>query len=120
MRALLGAGNQNLSPTGGVALVLAKPRSSGGRGDPAGACEGCIGVFDRFTDSTLVYQGYARGLGREVAPALDKVACRDPKPITAWREPERVKLIDAGQTPAAGGASVAAVVAGFYFARKSG
>ena len=31
---------------------------------------------DRFTDSTLVYQGAARGLGAEVVYELDRIACR--------------------------------------------
>ena len=31
---------------------------------------------DRFTDSTLVYQGAARGLGAEVVYEVDRIACR--------------------------------------------
>ena len=31
---------------------------------------------DRFTDSTLVYQGIARGLGAEVVYEVDRIACR--------------------------------------------
>jgi dTMP kinase len=37
---------------------------------------GKIVITDRFTDSTMAYQGYGRGLGREVVLALDRVACR--------------------------------------------
>jgi dTMP kinase len=37
---------------------------------------GAIVLSDRFTDSTLVYQGYGRGLGAEAVLALDRVACR--------------------------------------------
>jgi dTMP kinase len=33
-------------------------------------------LCDRFTDSTLVYQGAARGLGAEVVYELDRIACR--------------------------------------------
>lgn len=35
-----------------------------------------IVLCDRFTDSTLVYQGLARGLGAEVVYEVDRIACR--------------------------------------------
>ena len=35
-----------------------------------------IVLCDRFTDSTLVYQGIARGLGAEVVYDVDRIACR--------------------------------------------
>jgi dTMP kinase len=38
--------------------------------------EGQIVLSDRFTDSTLVYQGIARGLGSEVVYEVDRIACR--------------------------------------------
>jgi dTMP kinase len=38
--------------------------------------EGQIVLCDRFTDSTLVYQGVARGLGADVVYELDRIACR--------------------------------------------
>ena len=41
---------------------------------------GHIVLCDRFTDSTLVYQGYGRGLGPDVVLALDKIACQGLKP----------------------------------------
>jgi len=37
-------------------------------------------LADRFTDSSLVYQGYGRGLGAENVMALDRIACRGLKP----------------------------------------
>jgi dTMP kinase len=37
---------------------------------------GKIVLCDRFTDSTLAYQGAARGLGAEVVYDLDRIACR--------------------------------------------
>ena len=37
-------------------------------------------LTDRFTDSTLAYQGYGRGLGEEVVLQLDSIACRGLKP----------------------------------------
>ena len=35
---------------------------------------------DRWTDSTLVYQGCGRGLGVETVLALDRIACRGLEP----------------------------------------
>ncbi len=37
---------------------------------------GAIVLSDRFTDSSVVYQGAARGLGEEDVLALDRIACR--------------------------------------------
>jgi dTMP kinase len=33
-------------------------------------------LTDRFTDSTLAYQGFGRGLGEQVVADLERVACR--------------------------------------------
>jgi len=38
--------------------------------------EGRIVLCDRFTDSTLVYQGAARGMGAELVYEVDRIACR--------------------------------------------
>ena len=48
---------------------------------------GSVVLADRYTDSTLAYQGVGRGLGREVVEALHKVACRG-------RDPEITFYID--------------------------
>ena len=37
---------------------------------------GEVVLCDRFTDSSLVYQGVARGLGAEVVYEVDRIACR--------------------------------------------
>src|ERR1019366_1986018 len=37
---------------------------------------GEIVLCDRFTDSSLVYQGAARGLGADVVYEVDRIACR--------------------------------------------
>ena len=41
---------------------------------------GRIVLCDRFTDSTLVYQGCGRGLDTQVVLDLDRIACRGLKP----------------------------------------
>ena len=37
-------------------------------------------LSDRFTDSSLVYQGYGRGLGADAVPRSNAIACRGLKP----------------------------------------
>ena len=44
-------------------------------------------MCDRFTDSTVAYQGYARGLGVETVRTLDRIACQG-------LEPDLTLLID--------------------------
>ena len=39
-------------------------------------CAGKVVLSDRFTDSSLVYQGYGRRLGADAVMALDRIACR--------------------------------------------
>jgi dTMP kinase len=41
---------------------------------------GEVVLSDRFTDSTLVYQGCGRGLGEETVLTLDQIACHGLKP----------------------------------------
>ena len=41
---------------------------------------GEIVLSDRFTDSSLVYQGYGRELGAATIEALERIACRGLKP----------------------------------------
>lgn len=48
---------------------------------------GCHVLCDRFTDSTLAYQGTGRGLSRSWIDALDRLA-------TTQRRPERTLLFD--------------------------
>jgi dTMP kinase len=41
---------------------------------------GSIVLCDRFTDSTLAYQGHGRGLDQEMILSLDRIACRGLEP----------------------------------------
>lgn len=43
--------------------------------------EGKIVLCDRFNDSTIVYQGIARGLGLERVQTICNEACGEPKPL---------------------------------------
>lgn len=41
---------------------------------------GSVVLADRFTDASMAYQGYGRGLGVEMIEALERIACRGLKP----------------------------------------
>ncbi|MCL4841056.1 MAG: dTMP kinase [Bryobacteraceae bacterium] len=46
---------------------------------------GEIVLSDRWTDSTLAYQGHGRQLGEDVVRSLDAIACRGRRPdLTLW------------------------------------
>ena len=77
---LLDAANQELSPIAELLLYFAsRAQNVDERISPA-LRRGEIVLADRFTDSTLVYQGCGRGLGAETVLALDRIACRGLKP----------------------------------------
>lgn len=77
---LLDAANQELSPTAELLLYFAsRAQNVDERIGPA-LRRGEIVLADRFTDSTLVYQGCGRGLGAETVLALDRVACSGLQP----------------------------------------
>jgi dTMP kinase len=75
-RILLDAANQELCPTAELLLYFACRAQNVEQSILPALSEGKIVLSDRFTDSTLVYQGVGRGLGKEVVLALDGVACR--------------------------------------------
>jgi dTMP kinase len=75
-RILLDARNHNLRPTAELLLYFASRAQNVEECIRPALDEGRIVVCDRFTDSTLAYQGYARGLGAETVRALDRIVCR--------------------------------------------
>ena len=77
---LLDAGNQELSPTAELLLYFASRAQNVNESILPALDRGEIVLADRFTDSTLAYQGCARSLGAEVVLALDKIACRGLRP----------------------------------------
>ena len=75
-RILLDAANQDLRPTAELLLYFASRAQNVDECILPALAAGKIVLCDRFTDSTLAYQGYARGLGEEAVLALDLIACR--------------------------------------------
>ncbi len=79
-RILLDSANQELSPSTEVLLYFASRAQNVDEWILPALSRGEIVLSDRFTDSSLVYQGYGRGLGAESVAALDAIACRGLKP----------------------------------------
>src|SRR5215472_15629349 len=79
-RIILDAANPELSPTAEVLLYFASRAQNVDEWIRPALDRGEIVISDRFTDSSLVYQGCGRGLGAENVMALDRIACRGLKP----------------------------------------
>jgi dTMP kinase len=75
-RILLDPANQELCPTAELLLMFAARAQNVDESILPALGRGRIVLSDRFTDSTLVYQGAARGLGAEVVYEVDRIACR--------------------------------------------
>jgi dTMP kinase len=74
-RILLDPQNHDLSATTELLLMFAARAQNVEQWILPALAERKIVVSDRFTDSTLVYQGAARGLGFEVVKTVDRIAC---------------------------------------------
>jgi dTMP kinase len=79
-RILLGPKNHELAPTAELLLYFACRAQNVDQLIAPALSRGEIVISDRFTDSTLVYQGCGRGLGTETVLTLDRIACRGLKP----------------------------------------
>ncbi len=79
-RILLDSANQELSPVAEVLLYFASRSQNVDEWIAPALARGDIVLSDRFTDSSLVYQGYGRALGADVVKALERIACRGIKP----------------------------------------
>ncbi|HEV2202832.1 MAG TPA: dTMP kinase [Bryobacteraceae bacterium] len=75
-RVLLDSNNGDLCPTAELLLMFAARAQNVDQWILPALASGRIVISDRFTDSTLVYQGAARGLGAEVVYDVDRIACR--------------------------------------------
>jgi dTMP kinase len=79
-RILLDRAHQELSPTAELLLYFASRAQNVDEVILPAIGRGEIVLSDRFTDSSLAYQGCGRGLGAETVLALDRIACRGLKP----------------------------------------
>ena len=79
-RILLDSANRELSPTTEVLLYFASRAQNVDQWILPALERGEIVLSDRFTDSSLVYQGVGRGLGINTVYDLDRIACRGLKP----------------------------------------
>ena len=79
-RILLDTANQEISPATELLLYFASRAQNVSQRIRPALAAGKIVLSDRYTDSTMVYQGFARGLGEEVVAALERIACRGLKP----------------------------------------
>ncbi len=75
-RILLDSANRELSPAAELLLYFACRAQNVDEWIVPALERGDIVLSDRFTDSSLVYQGIGRGLGVEPVMALDRIACR--------------------------------------------
>jgi dTMP kinase len=74
-RILLDSANQDLRATPELLLYFASRAQNVEELILPALERGAIVISDRFTDSSMAYQGYARGLGEEAVLTLDRVAC---------------------------------------------
>ena len=79
-RVLLDGANKELSPTTELLLMFAARAQNVDQWIKPALAESKIIVSDRFTDSTLAFQGAGRGLGHELVMQVDAIACRGVKP----------------------------------------
>ncbi len=75
-RILLDPSNRDLCPTAEMLLMFAARAQNVDQWILPALAAGRIVLSDRFTDSTLAYQGAARGLGTEIVLDADRIACR--------------------------------------------
>ncbi len=79
-RVFLDARNENLSAAAELLLVFAARAQNVEESIRPALAEGHVVLCDRFTDSTLVYQGAVRGLGAEAVLQVDRIACAGLRP----------------------------------------
>jgi dTMP kinase len=77
---LLDSANQELCPNAELLLYFASRAQNVDEVIRPALKRGDVVLSDRFTDSSLAYQGHGRGLGAENVLALDRIACRGLKP----------------------------------------
>jgi dTMP kinase len=79
-RILLDPANPELRPAAELLLMFAARAQNVEESLLPALERGEIVVSDRFTDSSIAYQGDGRGLGRDTVIQVDRIACRGLKP----------------------------------------
>jgi dTMP kinase len=79
-RILLDPANHRMGATAEMLLYFAARAQNVDEILEPALARGAIVLSDRWTDSTLAYQGFGRELGTDVVEALDRIACRGRKP----------------------------------------
>jgi dTMP kinase len=74
-RILLDPNNKELTPTTELLLMFAARAQNVEQWILPALAERTIVISDRFTDSSIAYQGAGRGLGWETVLKLDRIAC---------------------------------------------
>jgi dTMP kinase len=77
---LLDPASQDLTPRAELLLYFASRAQNVEQIIRPALDRGSIVLCDRFTDSTLCYQGCGRGLDSSIILALDQIACQDIQP----------------------------------------
>lgn len=86
---LLDARNQGIEPMTELLLFFASRAQNLAEVIRPALDAGQVVVCDRFTDASVAYQGYGRGLGSEAVQQLSEVACGDLHPdLTLWLDIE--------------------------------
>jgi dTMP kinase len=81
-RILLDPASHNLSPTAEMLLYFAARAQNVDECILPALNRGAVVLCDRFTDSTLAYQGAGRNLGEDEVLTIDRIACRGLTPDT--------------------------------------
>ncbi len=79
-RILLDSANQELCATAELLLYFASRAQNVEEVILPALAAGAVVLTDRFTDSTMAYQGHGRELGPELVAALDRIACHGLQP----------------------------------------
>jgi dTMP kinase len=79
-RILLDPANQELTATAELLLMFAARTQNVEQWILPALAQGKIVISDRFTDSSVAYQGAGRGLGWETVLELDRIACHGSVP----------------------------------------
>jgi dTMP kinase len=79
-RILLDPTNQELTATAELLLMFAARAQNVEQWILPALDQGQIVISDRFTDSSIAYQGTGRGLGTSIVLEIDRIACHGLKP----------------------------------------